>query len=254
MRLLSTLMLLVAGTSAASECNSELVEWVCAGGPDRVVLQRTFAGCQVKDLTSGVEEAVTCPPFDVEAQRVTCEPAKEVDLKASGFRLTVEPAGTVVGETGVKLEDVMLHRLVCPQRLTLMRNGAVVVRETVNIRCLAEGKRGEVRVDAYAAAPAGRLLVLVSVPSGFDDGGWCGEQRALTLAGLKSDRLVKGQRGGLVAGPRPQKAEFAALVRRQAVQACERGEGAAASATFELAKRFGAKAGTCADGSSPRAR
>ena len=186
------------------------------------------------------------PPFDVEAQRVSCEPAKEVDLKASGFRLTVEPAGTVVGEPGVKLEDVMLHRLVCPQRLTLTRNGAVVMRETVNIRCLAEGARGEVRVDAYAAAPAGRLLVLVSVPTGLDEGGWCGEQRELTLERLKSDRLVKGgQRGGLVAGPRPQKAEFAALVRRQALQACERGEAWAASATFELAKRFGAKAGSC---------
>lgn len=248
-------MLLVSGMSAASECNSELVEWVCTGGPDRVVLRRTFAGCQAKDLTSGVEEDVTCPPLDVATERMTCEPAKEVDLKASGFTLTVEPSGKVVGEAGVKLEDVELHRLVCPQRLTLTRNGAVVVRETVNIRCLAEGRRGEVRVDAYAAAPAGRLLVLVAVPSGLDEGGWCGEQRALTLPGMKSDRVVKsGQRGGLVAGPRPQKAEFAALARRQAVEACKRGEVAVASATFELAKRFGAKAGTCAAGATPLTR
>jgi len=86
---------------------------------------------QAKDLASGIEENVTCP-FDVETHRVTCEPAKEVDLEASGFRLTVEPAGTVVGEPGVKLEDVMLPRLVCPQRLKLTplrRRHALRLRE-----------------------------------------------------------------------------------------------------------------------------
>lgn len=86
---------------------------------------------QAKDLASGIEENVTCP-FDVETHRVTCEPAKEVDLKASGFRLTVEPAGTLVGEPSVKLEDVMLPRLVCPQRLKLTplrRRHALRLRE-----------------------------------------------------------------------------------------------------------------------------